>query len=90
MSVEKITVDGNEYVYDELTDEQKYVVTQITNINAKIQQNEFEVNQLKAALNHFNVLLSALLKKSEEPEQLELPLGGQDGDEKEIKKDKSN
>tara|TARA_Y100000114_G_C11551882_1_gene227554 strand:+ start:92 stop:364 length:273 start_codon:yes stop_codon:yes gene_type:complete len=90
MSVEKITVDGNEYVYDELTDEQKYVVTQITSINAKIQQNEFEVNQLKAALNHFNVLLSALLKKSEEPEQLELPLGGQDGDEKEIKKDKSN
>ena len=90
MSVEKITVDGNEYVYDELTDEQKYVVTQIISINAKIQQNEFEVNQLKAALNHFNVLLSALLKKSEEPEQLELPLGGQDGDEKEIKKDKSN
>ena len=90
MSVEKITVDGNEYVYDELTDEQKYVVTQVTSINAKIRQNEFEVNQLKAALNHFNVLLSALLKKSEEPEQLELPLGGQDGDEKEIKKDKSN
>lgn len=90
MSVEKITVDGNEYVYDKLTDEQKYVVTQIKNINVKIQQSEFDINQLKAALNHFNILLSTSLKKLKEPEQLELPLGGQDGDEKEIKKDKSN
>ncbi len=90
MSVEKITVDGNEYAYDKLTDEQKYVVTQIKNINVKIQQSEFDINQLKAALNHFNILLSTSLKKLKEPEQLELPLGGQDGDEKEIKKDKSN
>lgn len=90
MSAEKITVDGNEYAYDDLKDDQKYVVTQIKNINAKVQQSEFDLNQLRAALNHFNLLLSASLKKSEEPEQLELPLGGQDGDEKEIKEAKSN
>jgi hypothetical protein len=90
MSAEKITVDGNEYAYDDLKDDQKYVVTQIKNINAKVQQSEFDLNQLRAALNHFNLLLSASLKKSEEPEQLELPLGGQDGDEKEIKKAKSD
>jgi hypothetical protein len=90
MSAEKITVDGNEYAYDDLKDDQKYVVTQIKNINAKVQQSEFDLNQLRAALNHFNLLLSASLKKSEEPEQLELPLGGQDGDEKEIKEAKSD
>ncbi len=74
MSTEKITVDGNEYTYDDLKDDQKYVVNQIKNITVKIKQSEFDTNQLKAALNHFNILLSASLKKAEEPEQLELPL----------------
>lgn len=66
MTDNKLIIDGNEYLYEELKDDQKYAVTQIKNLNAKIAQAEFEMNQLKAAVQHFHLALSVALRQEEE------------------------
>jgi len=65
MTDNKLIIDGNEYLYEELKDDQKYAVTQIKNLNAKIAQTEFEMNQLKAAVQHFHLALSVALRQEE-------------------------
>jgi len=73
MTHNKLIVDGNEYLYEELEDDQKYAVTQIKNLNVKIAQTNFEMNQLKAAVQHFYLELSEALKNQKDPNQMELP-----------------
>jgi len=66
MTDNKLIIDGNEYLYEELKDDQKYAVTQIKNLNSKITNAEFEINQLKAAVQHFHLALSVSLKQEGE------------------------
>jgi len=66
MTDNKLIIDGNEYLYEELKDDQKYAVTQIKNLNSKINNAEFEVNQLKAAVQHFHLALSLSMKQEGE------------------------
>jgi len=66
MSDNKLQIDGNEYLFDELKDDQKYAVSQIKNLNSKIAQAEFDTNQLKAAVQHFHLALSVSLKQERE------------------------
>jgi len=66
MTDNKLIIDGNEYLYEELKDDQKYAVTQIKNLNSKITNAEFEINQLKAAVQHFHLALSVSLKQEVE------------------------
>jgi len=66
MTDNKLIIDGNEYLYEELKDDQKYAVTQIKNLNSKINNAEFEINQLKAAVQHFHLALSLSMKQEGE------------------------
>jgi len=69
MSNDKLQIDGNEYLFDELKDDQKYAVNQIKNLNGKIAQVEFDLNQLKAAVQHFHLALSMSLRRDKEEEK---------------------
>jgi len=60
---DKLVIDGNEYFYNELADDQKYAVNQIRNLDAKLAEVEFSANQLRAARQYFQLTLSASLKK---------------------------
>ena len=60
---DKLVVDGNEYFYSELADDQKYAVNQIRNLDAKLAEVEFSANQLRAARQYFQLTLSASVKK---------------------------
>jgi len=60
---DKLIIDGNEYFYDELADDQKYAVNQIRNLDAKLSEVEFNANQLRAARQYFQITLSASVKK---------------------------
>ena len=60
---DKLIIDGNEYFYSELADDQKYAVNQIRNLDAKLAEVEFSANQLRAARQYFQLTLSASLKK---------------------------
>ena len=60
---DKLVVDGNEYFYNELADDQKYAVNQIRNLEAKLSEVEFNANQLRAARQYFQITLSASVKK---------------------------
>ena len=80
MTDNKLIIDGNEYLYEELKDDQKYAVTQIKNLNSKINNAEFEINQLKAAVQHFHLALSVSLKQEGDPNQSELPFDKNSGE----------
>ena len=60
---DKLIIDGNEYFYNELADDQKYAVNQIRNLEAKLSEVEFNANQLRAARQYFQITLSASVKK---------------------------
>tara|TARA_X000001388_G_scaffold62817_1_gene48637 strand:+ start:662 stop:895 length:234 start_codon:yes stop_codon:yes gene_type:complete len=60
---DKLVIDGNEYFYNELAEDQKYAVNQIRNLDAKLAEIEFSANQLRAARQYFQVTLSASVKK---------------------------
>jgi|TARA_R100001126_G_C4730647_1_gene103699 hypothetical protein len=75
---DKLVVDGNEYFYNELADDQKYAVNQIRNLEAKLSEVEFNANQLRAAKTYFYLTLSSSLSKSDKnKDQTELPLEGE-------------
>ena len=59
--------DPNEdYLYEELTDEQKYGVDQIKNLDGLLAQAEFHANQLRAAKQYFHLTLSASFKEKKD------------------------
>ena len=60
---DKLIIDGNEYFYNELAEDQKYAVNQIRNLDAKLAEVEFSANQLRAARQYFQITLSASVKK---------------------------
>ena len=59
----KLIIDGNEYFYNELAEDQKYAVNQIRNLDAKLSEAELNANQLRAARQYFQITLSASVKK---------------------------
>ena len=63
-----VTVDGTDYNVEEMTQEQQYYVAQLRSINGKIQNAQFEIDQLNAAQNGFSSALSASL--AQEPEEV--------------------
>tara|TARA_R110002020_G_scaffold473399_1_gene702578 strand:- start:823 stop:1044 length:222 start_codon:yes stop_codon:yes gene_type:complete len=66
MTDNKLIIDGNEYLYEELTAEQKYGVDQIRNLDGLLAQAEFHANQLRAAKQYFHLTLSASFKESKD------------------------
>ena len=63
---EKIVVDDVEHTIEDLTQEQKYMIAQIKDLQNKVSQARFVLDQTQAALNVFTNSLSQTFKKEEE------------------------
>jgi uncharacterized coiled-coil protein SlyX len=64
-----ITIDGTEYDFDTLEDKQKYVINQIRDLNGKIAQAQFGIDQLRTAQSAFtNMLVESVQENNEEGE----------------------
>ena len=63
-----ITINGTEYNEDTLTDEQKYAINQIKDLQSKYEKDKFNLDQIQVALNSF---VSALIKSLEEEVKVE-------------------
>ena len=60
-----INIDGKEYPTESFDDTQKYVVTQIRNLQAKQLQSKMELDQVQVALQVYTNQLIASVKKEE-------------------------
>jgi len=60
-----INIDGKEYPTEAFDDTQKYVVTQIRNLQAKQLQSKMELDQVQIALQVYTNQLIASLQKEE-------------------------
>ena len=60
MSNEKITIDGKEYEVESLSDNAKYCIAQIQNLNAQTEEQQFRLAQTAAAKQVFE---STLIKE---------------------------
>jgi hypothetical protein len=64
-----ITIDGTEYDFDTLEDKQKYIINQIRDLNGRIAQAQFGIDQLRTAQSAFtNMLVESVQEKNEEGE----------------------
>ena len=64
-----INIDGKEYDQETFDDTQKYVVTQIRNLQAKQLQAKMELDQVQVALQVYTNQLIASLKKEENSDE---------------------
>lgn len=60
-----ININGKEYPTESFDDTQKYVVTQIRNLQAKQLQSKMELDQVQVALQVYTNELIASVKKEE-------------------------
>jgi hypothetical protein len=61
-----ITINEQEYDVSEMNDQQKYAVTQVRALNAKIANVQFELDQLRAAYDMFSRVLVDSVQVAEE------------------------
>ena len=65
-----IIIDDTEYEFDSLEDKQKYIVNQIRDLNVKVAQAQFSIDQLRTAQNAFtNMLVSSVKEESVDTNQ---------------------
>ena len=64
-----ITIDGTEYDFNEMTEEQKVLVNHCLDLDRKIQSAQFNIQQLQVGKDAFLTMLKKSLEtKTEEPE----------------------
>ena len=63
-----ITIDGKEYDYDELENNEQYLVNQIRDLNVKIAQAQFGLDQLRVAQDSFTKMLIASVNEPKNEE----------------------
>jgi len=61
-----VTVDGKEYVFEDMTQEQQTIVNHVADLDRKISSTTFNLDQLKVGQQAFIKLLKESLEK--EPE----------------------
>jgi F0F1-type ATP synthase beta subunit len=61
-----VVIDGVEYKFDDLSDEQKYFVNQVADIRNQSSQLKFKMDQLTVAEQSFVKLLTDSIKKGKE------------------------
>ena len=66
-----LNLDGNEYVIEDMTDEEKQMINHINDMQNKINTNVFIHEQLEVGKEAFIVRLRASLVAEEEPEEVE-------------------
>ena len=64
-----INIDGKEYPTESFDDTQKYIVTQIRNLQAKNLQAKMELDQVQVALQVYTNQLIASVKKEENSDE---------------------
>jgi len=69
MTTENITINDKEYKVEDLSAEQKYLVSQLQDLNSKQSNLQFQLDQIQAAKTVFGNTLSQLLEPQEETEQ---------------------
>ena len=60
-----ITIDGNDYTEDQLTDQQKVLINHIADLDRKIGSAQFNLDQLQVGRNAFMQMLTASLAETE-------------------------
>lgn len=60
MNTETITIDGKEYEVESLSDNAKYCIAQVQNLNAQADEQQFRLAQINAAKQAFE---STLIKE---------------------------
>jgi len=64
-----VTINGQEYNTDSLDDQQKYLISQIRDLQTKAESIRFQLDQVTAAQNVFtNMLIKSLEGEAGEPE----------------------
>jgi hypothetical protein len=64
-----VTINGQEYNTDSLDDQQKYLISQIRDLQTKAEGIRFQLDQVTAAQNVFtNMLIKSLEGEAGEPE----------------------
>ena len=70
MSNGGINIDGVEYTEDQLTDEQKYLVSQCQDLMSKEQNMKFQLHQIEVARAQFaDALIKSVKGDGDEPNQ---------------------
>lgn len=64
-----VTINGVEYKYEDMTDEQKMLCNHCFDLDRKIEQLKFNLDQLSVGKDSFIKLLEDSLKKTEEPKE---------------------
>jgi len=62
-----ITIDGNDYTEDQLTDQQKVLINHLADLDRKIGSAQFNLDQLQVGRNAFMQMLTASL--AEQPDE---------------------
>jgi hypothetical protein len=58
----QLMIDDKEYFYEDMTDEQKILVSHLTNLDQKINQAKFDLDQLSVAKDAFLTRLKTSLE----------------------------
>lgn len=66
MTTENITINDKEYKVEDLSIEQKYLVSQLQDLNSKQSNLQFQLDQIQAAKTVFGNTLSQLLEPQKE------------------------
>ena len=67
MENQVMVYNGTEYFLSDLSKNALECVTQLQDLQAKVQKTRLQLEQLTVAYNYFNVLLGQELEKTEEP-----------------------
>jgi hypothetical protein len=66
-----IKIDGNEYDPSDLTDQQKYWIRQVQDLQQKRQTAQFQLDQVSVAAESFmNALIKSLSDETEDPKDM--------------------
>ena len=63
-----ITIDGKDYTEDQLTDQQKVIINHIGDLDRKIRNTQFSLDQLTVGKEAFVKMLTESLEAAEETE----------------------
>ena len=64
-----VNINGTEYDPNDLTDQQKYWITQVQDLQGKRQSQQFQLDQINVALDSF---MTALINSLKDPETADL------------------
>ena len=68
-----LTFNDKNYVIEDLSDEARYIVAQLQDLQAQESQTAARLDQIKVATDGFKTLLNAQLEKDENPEEEPTP-----------------